>query len=463
MDVPESPAGSVRQTMNERRKIVVLDDDPTGSQTVHGCLLLTRWEPEELRAGLLDPSPLLFILTNSRSLTPEKASAVTREVCRGLKTVLGTLHGGDACLNPVIVSRSDSTLRGHYPLETDVIAGELGPFDAHFLVPAFFEGGRITRDSTHYLKSDRGEIPVHETVFAQDSVFGYRNSFLPAWVEEKTSGRIRAEDVKRYRLQDLNGTLLDSLLSLRGNRCCVVDSTRQAEMDLFARDALSAIGQGKKFLFRSAASFLTSLAQLPLQPVPPAEMHRLVRNARPGAVLVGSHVKRTTDQLGHLLRETGLPRIEIDVERLPKQFNHIVEEVVHQASVVHRGGQTCVIYTSRAEKVFLDKEARLEFGERISDLLVTVVRRLPETLGFLVSKGGITSHDVLSHGLSLGAARLLGQIIPGCSVVRCPEDHARYPGLPLVIFPGNVGDETALLRVYQILSTASNLHISRSG
>ena len=160
--------------MNSQTKIVVLDDDPTGSQTVHSCLLLMRWDVETLRLGLRDEVPIFFVLTNTRALTPEKATEVTREVCRNLKLALAAENVQEF----LIVSRSDSTLRGHYPIETDAIAEELGSFDAHFLIPAFFEGGRITRDSIHYLMIDGTPTPVHETEFAKDSVFGYHHSCL---------------------------------------------------------------------------------------------------------------------------------------------------------------------------------------------------------------------------------------------------------------------------------------------
>jgi uncharacterized protein YgbK (DUF1537 family) len=33
-------------------------------------------------------------------------------------------------------------------------------------------------------------------------------------------------------------------------------------------------------------------------------------------------------------------------------------------------------------------------------------------------------------------------------VVCCPADHPRYPNLPVVIFPGNVGDDQALATAY---------------
>jgi len=228
---------------NNRPKIIVLDDDPTGSQTVHSCLLLMRWDEDTLRLGLADNAPIFFVLTNTRALTPEKAESVTREVCHNLKTAL-TKEGIEDFL---VVSRSDSTLRGHYPIETDVIAEELGGFDAHFLIPAFFEGGRITRDSIHYLIIDGVPTPVHETEFARDSVFAYHYSYLPDYVEEKTKGKIKADDVERFLLTDIRQGSLERLQKLKNNQCGVVDGETQADLDRFAEDILTAAGEGKNF------------------------------------------------------------------------------------------------------------------------------------------------------------------------------------------------------------------------
>lgn len=287
--------------MSIRPKIIVLDDDPTGSQTVHSCLLLTRWDVDTLRLGLQDESPIFFVLTNTRSLPPEQAASVTRQVCQNLKAALATENIQDF----LIVSRSDSTLRGHYPIETDAIAGELGPFDAHFLVPAFFEGGRITIDSIHYLIVDGVPTPVHETEFARDSVFSYTYSYLPDYVEEKTKGRIPATAVERFLLSNIrSGTdvtgkvsTLERLMNLTNNQCVAVDAQTQDDLNRFAADVLTAASDGKRFLFRSAASLLTALAGLPPQPVPAEEMSQYVRGGKPGAVIVGSHVKKTTQQL----------------------------------------------------------------------------------------------------------------------------------------------------------------------
>lgn len=438
--------------MTAQPKIIVLDDDPTGSQTVHSCLLLTRWDVETLRVGLRDASPIFFVLTNTRALPPEQAETVTREVCRHLKDAIALENIQDF----LVVSRSDSTLRGHYPIETDVIAEELGPFDAHFLVPAFFEGGRFTHDSVHYLIVNGVPTPVHETEFARDSVFAYNYSYLPDYVQEKTKGRIQAGNVERFLLADIRAGSFERLMKLTDNQCGVVDGETQADLDQFAADILKAASQGKRFLFRSAASILTSLAALGPQPIAAEEMAKYVRGGKPGAVIVGSHVKKTTEQLEKLLKEPSITGIEIDVAHLledsPEQRATLLEDILEKVYAAHQGGKTPVVYTSRRELTFDSIQVRLNFGSAVSSLLMDIVRGLPVDIGFLISKGGITSNDVLSTGLALTTARLLGQILAGCSVVRTPANHPQFPDLPVVLFPGNVGDAEALATVYRRLN-----------
>ncbi|MGC9524729.1 MAG: four-carbon acid sugar kinase family protein [Limnospira sp.] len=433
-------------------KIIVLDDDPTGSQTVHSCLLLTRWDVDTLRLGLADQSPIFFILTNTRALTPEDANAVTREVTHNLKEAIAA----ESVQDFMVVSRSDSTLRGHYPIETDAIAEELGPFDAHFLVPAFFEGGRITRNGIHYLNVDGVDTPVHETEFARDSVFGYHHSYLPDYVAEKTGGKIPAEAVEVFKLDTLRNGTLDRLMHLTGNQCVGVDGETQADLDRFASDVLTAASRGKRFLFRSAASILTSLAALGSQPLPPEEMGKYTRHQKPGVVLMGSHVKKSTRQLERLLEEADVVGVEVDVSHLledtPARREELCRQICDRVAAIHAEGKTPVIYTSREEITFENTQVRLKFGATVSALLMDIVQGLPEDIGFLISKGGITSNDVLSTGLALRTARLLGQVLPGCSMVKTPANHPQFPNLPVVLFPGNVGDADGLATVCRRLS-----------
>jgi uncharacterized protein YgbK (DUF1537 family) len=428
-------------------KIIVLDDDPTGSQTVHSCLLLTRWDVATLKTALADAAPLFFILTNTRGMDAARAAAVTREVCVNLKTALADYAG------PVLfVSRSDSTLRGHYPVETDVMSEWLGPFDATLLTPAFFEGGRITRDSTHYLMVDGKPVPTHETEFARDSVFGYRTAYLPDYVAEKTAGRVTSDSVRRLTLADLHSDKTDAwLAALHDNTVGVVDGETAADYQRFADAVLKAAGTGKRLLFRSAASLLTALAKLPPQPVAAEAFASLVRDRQPGVIIVGSHVAKTTAQLTVLLKQRGVVGLPLDVARLPGARAEVVDELTTSIAHAHARGLTPVVFTSRAERQFASVAERLAFGEAVSGTLMDVVRQLPETLGFLISKGGITSNDVLSSGLALTASRVLGQILPGVTVVQTPPWH-RLPQLPVVIFPGNVGGDDALAEAYRRLA-----------
>ena len=438
--------------MNQvKPKIIVIDDDPTGSQTVHSCLLLLRWDVETLKQGLLDDIPILFVLSNTRAMNPEQAAATTKEVCHNLKIAIAQANIKDF----LVVSRSDSTLRGHYPIETDVISEELGGFDAHFLTPAFFEGGRITIDSTHYLLIDGVKTSVAETEFAKDSVFGYSHSYLPEYVQEKTDSKISASEVATFTLSDIrNGRINEELLRLKNNQCVAVDAENQADYDLFAQAVLNATSQGKRFLFRSAASLLTSLAQLGKQPTEPEKMSSYRPTDKPGVVLVGSHVKKTTQQLNQLLQEEEVVGIEVDVVRLrdhPEDRDTILKETLVALEQAFNQGKTPVVYTSRQELSFDDIQQRLKFGVEVSNLLMDVVKKLPKSTSFLISKGGITSNDVLSIGLNLTAARLLGQILPGCSVIQTESNHPQLPNLPVVLFPGNVGNQDSLVAAWSSL------------
>ena len=75
------------------------------------------------------------------------------------------------------------------------------------------------------------------------------------------------------------------------------------------------------------------------------------------------------------------------------------------------------------------------------NFLVDIVRRLPYTPSYLVGKGGITSHDILTKGLCITSARVLGQIINSVPCVMGAQ-------FPYIIFPGNVGTEQSLKEVY---------------
>ena len=83
---PHDPLPAIAAALQARReKVVVLDDDPTGTQTVHGVPVLTQWPVEALRAELTNDLPVCFLLTNSRSMSLPAAQALNAEIGRHLQ------------------------------------------------------------------------------------------------------------------------------------------------------------------------------------------------------------------------------------------------------------------------------------------------------------------------------------------------------------------------------------------
>ena len=468
--------------MAERLKVVVLDDDPTGSQTVHSAPLLLRWDADTLAAGLAHPSPLLFVLANTRALAQEAAAARVEEICRALAPALTQAEAAgnlDRCL---IVCRGDSTLRGHFPLEVERVAAELGPFDATLLVPAFLPGGRTTVDGVHLLHGE----PVHTTPFAADRLFGFRSSHLPAWVEEKSSGRIPAAAVQWIGLAELDAAaaatpdgaadgfvrLCERLAGFSGNPVVAVDAQRPEQLEALgaalravsAPAAAACWGRPRRWLFHSAASLLNGLVPLPPQPLDPGSLAALRRRDAagrplPGLVLVGSHVPLADAQLVELLQEPGCAGVELPVAKLarvlegpePGLLLASLEAVwLEQLRAQLADGRTPVLFTSRGEIHCRSATERLRLGLELAGVMARLAAALEPQLGYLISKGGITSHTLLADGLGLASVELQGQLFAGLSLVLTPL------GLPVVTFPGNLGDAGSLRQAWELLERPSS-------
>ena len=441
-------------------KIIVIDDDPTGSQTVHGCPLLLRWEATALAAGLHHPSPLLFVLANTRALAAEAARQRVAEICRNLRQALA-IAGVERWL---LVSRGDSTLRGHFPLEVEVITAELGPFAATFLAPAFLEGGRTTVNGTHLLHGR----PVHESPFARDGLFGYSTSVLADWVAERSGGRIPAATVERLELAELEAgpeRVQQRLAGLDGNPIVVVDAEQPrhlAALGAAVRQLSASADCRRRFLFQSAASLLNGLADLPEQPLDAAALAALRRRGSdgqplPGLVLVGSHVPLADAQLARLLADPGCAGVELPVERLlrvlegplPDRLLASLEQAWgRQLEAELAAGRTPVLFTSRGERLCRHPAERRALGLALAGAMARLAAALAPRLGYLISKGGITSHTLLADGLGLAQVELQGQLLPGLSLVLTAA-AAAPPALPILTFPGNLGDADTLHQAWR--------------
>ena len=185
--------------------LVVLDDDPTGTQSVADLPVLTRWKEDDMVWALQQDVSAIYVMTNSRSLDPVDARAINLDVAHAAIAAAKKLDKKVA-----FVSRSDSTLRGHYPLEPDTLAevaeANGQSIDGYIIVPAFGDAGRITVGGVHYAGNDSdGYQKVEDTEFAQDATFGYKHSRIADWVEEKTDGAVKAADVIEIPLDVVRG------------------------------------------------------------------------------------------------------------------------------------------------------------------------------------------------------------------------------------------------------------------
>ncbi|KOU73258.1 hypothetical protein ADK57_09070 [Streptomyces sp. MMG1533] len=440
--------------------LVVLDDDPTGTQTVADVPVLTSWSVDDLRWALRQGTAAFFVLTNTRSLSPEDAAARNREVVRALQEASAAEGTGY-----VLASRGDSTLRGHFPLETDVLAEELaalgvGAPDGVVLVPAYIEAGRLTVDSRHWMRTTDGLLPVGESEFARDATFGYRSSSLPEWVEEKTAGRTSADEVLRITLDDLRGGgpahVTRLLSSLRDRRTAVVDAVCDDDLRVLALALAEAEQNGARLVYRVGPSFVRARAgQRGRAPLTPAELRPLRGDAPHGLVVVGSHVSLTTRQLDRLRERGGIAEYELDVALLldDRRDAHLAEVAAAAADALD--STDVVIRTSRTLVTGADADDSLAVSRRISAALVETVRRVNASRrpAFVVAKGGITSSDIATHGLEIRRAWARGTLLPGIVSLWQPVDGPAA-GIPYVVFAGNVGGADALADALDLLRSA---------
>jgi uncharacterized protein YgbK (DUF1537 family) len=446
-----------RQVIASGLKIVVLDDDPTGTQTVYDVPVLTRWSIDELADELRRSEPLVYLLTNSRSLPLEQAQALNREIAINLQTANMGIRRPFS-----LVSRSDSTLRGHFPGEVQALLEALDqPCDGILVIPFFLEGGRYTIGNVHYVADDDYLVPAGETEYARDATFGYESSDLRQWVSEKYGGQVWPEKVASIDIITLRRSgpkaVTAALEALRDKQVCVVNAASYRDMEVFVAGLLQAEAHGKHYIFRTAASFVRVRGGLaPRGLLTPGELG-LSPDSKGGLVVAGSYIQKSSDQIEALRSLPEIISLEVNVPRLLNQVER-EEEITRVARAAESGittGDVALVYTSRALVRGSDASDSLEIGRLVSSALVRIIRSIETTPAWVVAKGGITSSDIATQGLDVTRAEVLGQILPGVPVWRTAAE-SRWPGLVYVVFPGNVGGPDALSEVVTRLKYKSS-------
>lgn len=459
---PVWPNETLRLEINQHIKksnrcIVVLDDDPTGTQTVHDVWVLTQWQVEDLLNALHDDEPVLYILTNSRAMPLKEAQNISREIAFNL------IKAGEKANRPItVVSRSDSTLRGHYPGEVDALIDVLSelqhrPFDGVCIIPSFPDSGRFTIGDIHWVQEGSLLIPVGQTAYAKDDVFGYHSSNLREWIQEKTKGAIPAKDVMSISIDLLRiggpREVAKQLIQAKAGRVIVVNAAHDRDLDVFVSALQSLEAEGKRFLFRTAASFIKVAAGLIDHPL--LKPNDLVGKRPPGGGLIvfGSHVPKSTTQLAFVQELESIEAAELYVPDVLNQvtYKDIIIRVSNILNSALASGRNALVYTSRDLITRESHNENIKISQSVSSALTEVVRRLKYEPRYVIGKGGITSSDLATDGMDVRAARVLGQILPGVPVWRL-EHQSRWPGMPYIVFPGNVGEESSVADIVKLLS-----------
>ncbi len=440
------------------KKIVVLDDDPTGVQTVHDISVYTSWDKESIRQGFDEKGNLFYVMTNSRGFTEEQTTKAHHEIAEVVDAV-----SKETGKEYIFISRSDSTLRGHYPLETRLLKADYEKFtgktiDGEILCPFFKEGGRFTIDNVHYVKYGDELIPANETEFAKDKTFGYSAATMPEYVEEKTNGEYKAADVTCISLEDIHNADIDrieaQLLEAKDFNKIIVNAVDYVDIKVFCVALYRAMAKGKVFMFRTAAAIVKVMGGVTDQPLLTRTQMIVKETDNGGIIVVGSHTDKTTRQVECLKELKGIEFIELDATLVKDDaaFEEEVKRCLAKEEEYIKAGKTVCCYTTRAliTADTGDKEDELRLSVKISDAVQSLVGRLTITPGFVIAKGGITSSDVGTKALAVRKANVLGQIKPGIPVWQTGAE-SKFPLTPYVIFPGNVGEISTLKEAVEVL------------
>ncbi len=447
-----------KEIAGSNKKIVVLDDDPTGVQTVHDISVYTNWSEDSIRKGFAEENKLFYILTNSRGFTAAQTEIAHREIAKAVDAV-----SKETGKEYIFISRSDSTLRGHYPLETIILKEEYekntgNKIDGEILCPFFKEGGRYTIDDVHYVRYGDTLVPAAETEFAKDKTFGYTVSDLKEYVEEKTGGVYKKENVTAISLKDIRALAFDKieeqLMAVEDFNKIVVNAIDYVDVKIFCVALYRAMAKGKTFMFRTAAAIVKVMGGVSDQPLLTREQMVVKETDSGGVIVIGSHTEKTTRQMEMLKEIPDIAFVELNamLVRDEAAFAREVERCLALEEEYISSGRTVCVYTTRTliTADTGDKEDDLRLAVRISDAVQSLVGRLSIVPSFVIAKGGITSSDVGTKALAVQRANVLGQIKPGIPVWQT-GDESKFPQTPYVIFPGNVGEDSTLKEAAEIL------------
>jgi uncharacterized protein YgbK (DUF1537 family) len=410
-----------------QRRLLVLDDDPTGTQLASDIPVLLSWDSAGLENFFSSPHRAAFVLTNTRAVDRDTAVSIVEEIrdrCEAIAARRGMSVG--------YVLRGDSTLRGHVVAEIEALATD------HTIVvfcPAYVEAGRVTVAGRHELVAGASRVPMDQTEYARDATFGYSTSQLERFLADAGCTR----PVLLASLADVRSESLFNLLGSAPPGAVVVpDALDAADIERIAAAVERLQKQGVPVLVRCAASLATRLAGSAPKPVDSLDIDR-----NQGGVLFvsGSHTSGATAQLDRLAQWIGPAAVVTMAEVFgPWRSDAVERHAARLARALDRDGWACVTTERQTDHV----RSGLADGAVVMEALCSVVEAVADRCAAVVAKGGITSAEVAKSALRARSATVVGQLSTGVPVWSLSTPRG---ALPYVVCPGNIGDRELLVDV----------------
>jgi hypothetical protein len=426
---------------------VVLDDDPTGTQSVHDVSVVLDWSDPDVWNAVHDTDRAVHVLTNSRAHGGVEAGEIVASAARAARARFPAAR---------LVLRGDSTLRAHVFEEYEALRSVVAPGRSDvplLLVPALPAAGRITVGGIHLLEREGERIPLDRTEYARSGDLAYADAHLGRWAHDRSGGRLAAADAVEVPLARLRGPsgageVAEALAAAeRLGRPAVVapDAETVDDLQTIARGLREAEDAGTTVIVRSAPAFVAELSGSAARALvePPAA-------GRGVLVVCGSYVPASTAQIEALGRARPGALVATSVVALagPASAVEVERVAAEAASRIAAAGLAAVATDREHDPALADPASQ----RRIATALAQVARRVEADV--VIAKGGITSHVTAQEGRGARSARVIGPIVPGVVLWRLPDGSA------YLVVPGNVGGPGLLVDVVEAVAPAggSALH-----
>lgn len=430
---------------------IVLDDDPTGTQGLHDVPVVVEPAEDTFRWAL-ETGAATYVFTNTRALT---AQAAGEAIARAVEAALPIARQAGKPLR--WISRGDSTLRGHFPLELEKLRSALSGAEHYrgiLLVPAFPAAGRVTLDGVHYVEANEQLIPVGESEFARDATFGYSDSRLTEWARKRIPTDWQVATIPSSIFDDGLAVLLDALLSVQRFTVLCPSIRDEEDLALLASAQREAERWGAQFLTQSGPAYARHLAGLT-----PATAEQPVEARGHGLIVVGSHTAITNAQLAQANASHKLALIEVNVTALVHRGQETELRRCVTETIASLHDRSVVLSTSRQLLRGRDAASSLEQAQAVARALAEIVRRVLSSarIAYVIGKGGITSHDLIERGLGWRACTVVGPLIAQTLPVVASWPPQQVADAPVcIVFPGNVGRADLLGRALDRLGVPAN-------